>query len=119
MTKKKIKKPNKTVDLNDINNKIQEICKSNKNKIFKTKKIKINLLTDSKVKTEKKNNITLDESEKKNIGKKGITQNHKDINESSKIIKANINLIEKEINAFKEHNLFIKQQLEKMYNTNK
>ena len=48
-----------------------------------------------------------------------MTQNHKDINESSKIIKANINLIEKEINAFKEHNLFIKQQLEKMYNTNK
>ena len=126
MTKKKIKKPNKTVDLNDINNKILEIYKSNKNQIFKTKKIKINLLTDSKVKTEKKNNITLNESEKKNIidnniniGKKGIAQNHKDINESSKIIKANINLIEKEINAFKEHNLFIKQQLEKMYNTNK
>jgi len=126
MTKKKIKKPNKTVDLNDINNKILEIYKSNKNQIFKTKKIKINLLTDSKVKTEMKNNITLNESEKKNIidnniniGKKGIAQNHKDINESSKIIKANINLIEKEINAFKEHNLFIKQQLEKMYNTNK
>ena len=126
MTKKKIKKPNKTVDLNDINNKILEIYKSNKNQIFKTKKIKINLLTDSKVKTEKKNNITFDESEKKNIidnniniGKKGIAQNQKDINESSKIIKANINLIEKEINAFKEHNLFIKQQLEKMYNTNK
>ena len=126
MTKKKIKKPNKTVDLNDINNKILEIYKSNKNQIFKTKKIKINLLIDSKVKIEKKNNITLNESEKKNIidnniniGKKGIAQNHKDINESSKIIKANINLIEKEINAFKEHNLFIKQQLEKIYNTNK
>ena len=124
ITKKKIKNPNKTIDINDINNnKIIEINKSNKNKISKTKKIKINLF-DSKVKNEKKINITLDNSEKNNIinnnniQKKETVQNHKDINESSKIIKANINIIEKELIAFKEHNLFIKQQLEKMYNKN-
>ena len=124
ITKKKIKNPNKTIDINDINNnKIIEINKSNKNKISKTKKIKINLF-DSKVKNEKKINITLDNSEKNNIinnnniQKKETVQNHKDINESSKIIKANINIIEKELIAFKEHNLLIKQQLEKMYNKN-
>ena len=39
--------------------------------------------------------------------------------ESSKIIKESISLMEKEINAFKEHNLFIKQQLEKMFNNKK
>ena len=124
ITKKKIKNPNKTIDINDINNnKIIEINKNNKNKISKTKKIKINLF-DSKVKNEKKINIILDNSEKNNIinnnniQKKETVQNHKDINESSKIIKANINIIEKELIAFKEHNLFIKQQLEKMYNKN-
>ena len=124
ITKINIKNPNKTIDLNDINNnKIREINKSNKNQIIKTKRIKINLLTDFKIKKEKKICITLDNSEKKNtinniinIEKNEIFQKYKDINESSKIIKANINLIEKEINDFKEHNLFIKQQLEKMYN---
>ena len=44
MTKKKIKKPNKTVDLNDINNKILEIYKSNKNQIFKTKITKADII---------------------------------------------------------------------------
>ena len=41
------------------------------------------------------------------------------LSESSKIISNNINLMEKEINAFKEHNLFIKQQFEKMFNYKK
>jgi hypothetical protein len=60
ITKKKIKNPNKTIDINDINNnKIIEINKGNKNKISKTKKIKVNLFY-SKVKNEKKINITLD-----------------------------------------------------------
>ena len=94
--------------------------------VKKTKKIKISLLNDSKIKNEKNINFNLDNSEKKsnninnniNIEKNENINNIKDINESSKIIKANINLIEKEINAFKEHNLYIKQQLEKIYNKN-
>ena len=128
ITKKKIKDLNKIIDINDNNNnKILEINKSNKNQLVKkTKKIKISLLIDSKIKNEKNINFNFDNSEKKsnninnniNIEKNENINNIKDINESSKIIKANINLIEKEINAFKEHNLYIKQQLEKIYNKN-
>ena len=85
------------------------------------KKIKISLLTDSKIKNEKKICINLDDTEKKNINNINIekiemVQNQKDSNKSSKKINEYINLIEKEMIAFKEHNLFIKQQLEKISN---
>ena len=122
ITKSKINNLNKIIDSNDNNiNKTLEINKSNKNQISKTKKIKISLLTDSKIKNEKKICINLDDTEKKNINNINIekiemVQNQKDSNKSSKKINEYINLIEKEMIAFKEHNLFIKQQLEKIYN---
>ena len=122
ITKSKINNLNKIIDSNDNNNnKTLEINKSNKNQISKTKKIKISLLTDSKIKNEKKFCISLDDTEKKNINNINIekiemVQNQKDSNKSSKKINEYINLIEKEMIAFKEHNLFIKQQLEKIYN---
>ena len=122
ITKSKINNLNKIIDSNDNNNnKTLEINKSNKNQISKTKKIKISLLTDSKIKNEKKICINLDDTEKKNINNINIekiemVQNQKDSNKSSKKINEYINLIEKEMIAFKEHNLFIKQQLEKMNN---
>ena len=129
--KNKIKKFNKIMDLNDNNtinnNKINEINKSNKNQLAKTKKIKINIFNDndSKIKTERRICINLDISDKKknNSNYKEAKKENKmlspNLSESSKIISNNINLMEKEINAFKEHNLFIKQQFEKMFNYKK
>ena len=129
-SKKKIKNLNKIIDFNENNtnnnNKIIETNKNNKNQLAKTKKITINILGDSKTKKERKIYINLEEAEKKsnnntinNNEKKDNIENEYNLDESSKIIKENINSIEKEINEFKEHNLFIKQQLVKMFNKNK
>ena len=96
-----------------------------KNQLKKTKKIKIDLLTVSKIKNDKKTSIKLNDTEKKksndddNNDKKEIPKYEKSLNESTKIIKDNINLIEKEIISFKQHNLYIKEQLEKMFKKNK
>ena len=99
---------------------------ANKNQPKKTKKIKIDLLTIPKIKNDKKISINLNDSEKKksnnnndNSGQNEISKSDKSLNESTKIIKDNINLIEKEIISFKQHNLYIKQQLEKIFNKNK
>ena len=121
-SKKKLKNLNNITDLEDVNNnKIFEMNKSNKNELKKLKKIKINMLTTPTNKNERKICINLENSEKKKVSnvnsndiKESIKSNN-NINESSKIIKDNINLIEKEIIAFKEHNLYIKQQLEKIF----
>ena len=63
---------------------------------------------------------TIDSEKKKNINKiiekKEYKKVNSDLNESSKIIKENINIMEKDIKAFKEQNIYIKQQLEKMLN---
>ena len=127
-SKKKIKNLNKIIDFNENNNnnKIIDSNKSNKYQLTKAKKITINILGDSKTKKERKICINLEESEKirnnnsmNNIEKNDINENKYSLDESSKIISENINSIEKEINEFKEHNLFIKQQLEKMFNKNK
>ena len=129
--KKKIKQSNKILDIDYIinNNKINQINKSNKTKLTKTKKVKINIYNDneSKIKSERRICINLEVPEMKksneNVNEKKTIIENKAQNisssESSKIIKESINLLEKEINAFKEHNLFIKQQLEKMFNNKK
>ena len=127
-SKKKIRNLNKIMDLEDNNsinnNRIFETNKSHKTQLTKTKKIKINVLNAPSNKNDKKICINLEDSEKKknNNGsmneKKENVKSDINLNESSKIIKDNINLIEKEIIAFKEHNLYIKQQLEKMLNKN-
>ena len=129
--KKKIKQSNKILDIDYIinNNKINQINKSNKTKLTKTKKVKINIYNDneSKIKSERRICINLEVPEMKksneNVNEKKTIIENKAQNisssESSKIIKESISLMEKEINAFKEHNLFIKQQLEKMFNNKK
>jgi len=129
--KKKIKQSNKILDIDYIinNNKINQINKSNKTKLTKIKKVKINIYNDneSKIKSERRICINLEVPEMKksneNVNEKKTIIENKAQNisssESSKIIKESISLMEKEINAFKEHNLFIKQQLEKMFNNKK
>ena len=129
--KKKIKQSNKILDIDYIINniKINQINKSNKTKLTKTKKVKINIYNDneSKIKSERRICINLEVPEIKksneNVNEKKTIIENKAQNisssESSKIIKESISLMEKEINAFKEHNLFIKQQLEKMFNNKK
>ena len=89
--------------------------------LIKFNKIKIKIPTDSKINNDKKIYInTIDSEKKKNINKiiekKEYKKVNSDLNESSKIIKENINLMEKDIKAFKEQNIYIKQQLEKMLN---
>lgn len=124
---KKIKHFNKNLELtennifNDNNNKTKEYNKINKNMLIKFNKIKIKIPTDSKINNDKKIYInTIDSEKKKNINKiiekKEYKKVNSDLNESSKIIKENINLMEKDIKAFKEQNIYIKQQLEKMLN---
>ena len=124
--KEKIKNKNSNIDLNDNNNnnnKIRELSKSSKISLKKNTKIKINILTDFKDKNQKQILINLDDSEKKdniNINdpkdKELIKGN---VKESSKIIKENITLMEKEIIVFKEHNLRIKKELDKILTKNK
>ena len=124
--KEKIKNKNSNIDLNDNNNnnnKISELSKSSKISLKKNTKIKINILTDFKDKNQKQILINLDDSEKKdniNINdpkdKELIKGN---VKESSKIIKENITLMEKEIIVFKEHNLRIKKELDKILTKNK
>ena len=124
---KKIKHFNKNLELaennifNDNNNKTIEYNKINKNMLIKFNKIKIKIPTDSKINNDKKIYInTIGTEKKKNINKiiekKEYKKVNSDLNESSKIIKENINLMEKDIKAFKEQNIYIKQQLEKMLN---
>ena len=89
--------------------------------LIKFNKIKIKIPTDSNINNDKKIYInTIDSEKKKNINKiiekKEYKKVNSDLNESSKIIKENINLMEKDIKAFKEQNIYIKQQLEKMLN---
>ena len=129
ISKNLISSKSKIFDLSEehiINdNKITESNKINtKNQSFKPKTIKINIMNNTKVKSERKIMINLNDKDKqKNNNRVNIKENNKninnDINKSSKIIKENINLIEKEINDFKEHNIFIKQQLEKLLNKSK
>ena len=124
--KEKIKNKISNIDLNDNNNnnnKISELSKSSKISLKKNTKIKINILTDFKDKNQKQILINLDDSEKKdniNINdpkdKELIKGN---VKESSKIIKENITLMEKEIIVFKEHNLRIKKELDKILTKNK
>ena len=124
--KEKIKNKIRNIDLNDNNNnnnKISELSKSSKISLKKNTKIKINILTDFKDKNQKQILINLDDSEKKdniNINdpkdKELIKGN---VKESSKIIKENITLMEKEIIVFKEHNLRIKKELDKILTKNK
>ena len=123
-----MKKFNKIMDIEDNNinnNKIIEMNTTTKKQLKKTKKIKIDLLTVSKIKNDKKTSINLNDTEKKksndedNNDKKEIPKYERSLNESTKIIKDNINLIEKEIISFKQHNLYIKEQLEKMFKKNK
>ena len=54
-----------------------------------------------------------------NIEINQLKKNKPNLNGPSKIINENLNLIEKEIKAFKEHNLYIKQQLEQILNKKK
>ena len=115
------------IDDNNIinNNKMIDMNSANKNQPKKTKKIKIDLLTIPKLKNDKKISINLNNSEKKksnnedNSGQNEVSKSDKSLNESTKIIKDNINLIEKEIISFKQHNLYIKQQLQIIFNKNK
>ena len=122
----------KLIDINDnpiINDKkINYINKTNKNQLSKHKTIKLKILNNTKIKSEKKLYINLDDFDKKNnnINNNIITEKkinnqeiNPDINNSSKIIKENINLIQKEIDNFKEHNAHIKQELEKIFNKSK
>ena len=124
--KEKIKNKNSNIDLNDNNNnnnKISELSKSSKISLKKNTKIKINILTDFKDKNQKPILINLDDSEKKdniNINDpKDIELIKGNVKESSKIIKENITLMEKEIIVFKEHNLRIKKELDKILTKNK
>ena len=128
-TNQETKKFNNIMDIDDNNiinnNKMIDMNSANKNQPKKTKKIKIDLLTIPKIKNDKKISINLNNSEKKksnnedNSGQNEVSKSDKSLNESTKIIKDNINLIEKEIISFKQHNLYIKQQLEKIFNKNK
>jgi hypothetical protein len=128
-TNQKTKKFNNIMDIDDNNiinnNKMIDMNSANKNQPKKTKKIKIDLLTIPKIKNDKKISINLNNSERKkrnnenNSGQNEVSKSDKSLNESTKIIKDNINLIEKEIISFKQHNLYIKQQLEKIFNKNK
>ena len=124
---KKIKNFNKNLELaennifNDNNNKTIEYNKINKNMLIKFNKIKIKIPTDSNINNDKKIYInTIDSEKKKNINKiiekKEYKKVNSDLNESSKITKENTNTMEKDIKAFKEQNIYIKQQLEKMLN---
>ena len=123
---KKIKIFNKNLELaennifNDNNNKTIEYNKINKNMLIKFNKIKIKIPTDSKINNDKKKFNTIDSEKKKNINiiieKKEYKKVNSDLNESSKITKENTNTMEKDIKAFKEQNIYIKQQLEKMLN---
>ena len=124
---KKIKNFNKNLELaennifNDNNNKTKEYNKINKSMLIKFNKIKIKIPTDSNINNDKKIYInTIDSEKKKNINKiiekKEYKKVNSDLNESSKITKENTNTMEKDIKAFKEQNIYIKQQLEKMLN---
>ena len=104
--------------IND-NNKTIESNKINKNQSSKTKTIKIKKLNNTKFNSERKIYINLNDSDKINNNSIDNKKDNNqiiipDINKSSKIIKENINLIQNEINNFKEHNIYIKQQLEKL-----
>ena len=123
--KKEQKKITALDDNNSVNNKLIDINKNNKKRIINSKKIKLNILTDPKIKTERRIYINLNDLEKKNYNSNNnieinqLKKNKPNLNGPSKIINENLNLIEKEIKAFKEHNLYIKQQLEQILNKKK
>ena len=108
---------------NKNNNTIQN-TERNIIKLTKSKKIKINLLSTPNNKIKNKLFIISDDSE----SKKNRNGNEEDslciksnfvLHKSSKFIKESINQIEKELMAFKIHNVYIKQQLEKILNKDK
>ena len=108
---------------NKNNNTIQN-TERNIIKLTKSKKIKINLLSTPNNKIKNKLFIISDDSE----SKKNRNDNEEDslciksnfvLHKSSKFIKESINQIEKELMAFKMHNIYIKQQLEKILNKDK
>ena len=108
---------------NKNNNTIQN-TERNIIKLTKSKKIKINLLSTPNNKIKNKLFIISDDSE----NKKNRNDNEEDslciksnfvLHKSSKFIKESINQIEKELMAFKIHNVYIKQQLEKILNKDK
>lgn len=108
---------------NKNNNTIQN-TERNIIKLTKSKKIKINLLSTPNNKIKNKLFIISDDSE----NKKNRNDNEEDslciksnfvLHKSSKYIKESINQIEKELMAFKIHNVYIKQQLEKILNKDK
>ena len=108
---------------NKNNNTIQN-TERNIIKLTKSKKIKINLLSTPNNKIKNKLFIISDDSE----SKKNRNDNEEDslciksnfvLHKSSKFIKESINQIEKELMAFKIHNVYIKQQLEKRLNKDK
>ena len=108
---------------NKNNNTIQN-TERNIIKLTKSKKIKINLLSTPNNKIKNKLFIISDDSE----SKKNRNDNEEDslciksnfvLHKSSKFIKESINQIEKELMAFKIHNVYIKQQLEKILNKDK
>ena len=108
---------------NKNNNTIQN-TERNIIKLTKSKKIKINLLSTPNNKIKNKLFIIPDDSE----SKKNRNDNEEDslciksnfvLHKSSKFIKESINQIEKELMAFKMHNIYIKQQLEKILNKDK
>ena len=108
---------------NKNNNTIQN-TERNIIKLTKSKKIKINLLSTPNNKIKNKHFIISDDSE----SKKNRNDNEEDslciksnfvLHKSSKFIKESINQIEKELMAFKIHNVYIKQQLEKILNKDK
>ena len=108
---------------NKNNNTIQN-TERNIIKLTKSKKNKINLLSTPNNKIKNKLFIISDDSE----SKKNRNDNEEDslciksnfvLHKSSKFIKESINQIEKELMAFKIHNVYIKQQLEKILNKDK
>ena len=108
---------------NKNNNTIQN-TERNIIKLTKSKKIKINLLSTPNNKIKNKLFFISDDSE----SKKNRNDNEEDslciksnfvLHKSSKFIKESINQIEKELMAFKIHNVYIKQQLEKILNKDK
>ena len=112
-SKSKILDPIENNNINSgINNNISKKCKIiiNKNK-------KINISTELKNKND--NNLNINNLEKErdnnynyyNNNNKECIEINNNINKYSMTIKDNINVIEKEIQNFKEHNNFIKQQL--------
>ena len=103
------------------NHKIIEINKKEINLLSKS--TKINNSSDTKNKKENKNknniNIHFENFSNYNNDEKEILELNTNINKSSMVIKENINVIEKEIKDFKNHNNYIKNQLYYIFNKNK